>query len=147
MTSLNLIIMQQAINELDTDNERKNCKKILVDMLEKAIDSDLLIKNAAKQINTVISKEEKRERRVLTVSEADLLLKQATGTFYYNMYVLALDTGMRIGELMGLQWSDVDWNKKVLYNRRSLCYFSKEGKYVFEWHDTKTSITAGEPYY
>ena len=139
LTSLNLIIMQQAINELDTDNERKNCKKILVDMLEKAIDSDLLIKNAAKQINTVISKEEKKERRVLTVSEAELFLRQAAGTFYYNMYVLALDTGMRIGELMGLQWSDIDWDKKVLYIRRSLCYFSKEGKYVFEWHDTKTN--------
>lgn len=44
LTSLNLLIMQQAINELETDNERKNSKKILVDMLEKAIDSDLLIK-------------------------------------------------------------------------------------------------------
>lgn len=40
LTSLNLLIMQQAINELETDNERKNSKKILVDMLEKAIDSD-----------------------------------------------------------------------------------------------------------
>ena len=38
-------------------------------MLDKAIDSDLLIKNAAKQVNTVISKEEKKGRRVLTVSE------------------------------------------------------------------------------
>ena len=74
LTSLNLLIMQQAINELETDNERKNSKKILVDMLEKAIDSDLLIKNSAKQINTVISKEVKKERRVLTVSDAELFL-------------------------------------------------------------------------
>ena len=74
LTSLNLLIMQQAINELETDNERKNSKKILVDMLEKAIDSDLLFKNSAKQINTVISKEVKKERRVLTVSDAELFL-------------------------------------------------------------------------
>ena len=74
LTSLNLLIMQQAINELETDNERKNSKKILVDMLEKAIDYDLLIKNSAKQINTVISKEVKKERRVLTVSDAELFL-------------------------------------------------------------------------
>lgn len=51
---------------------------------------------------------------------------------------MAIDTGMRIGELMGLQWSDVDFNKKVVHVRRSLCYFRKDGKYVFEWHDTKT---------
>ena len=138
LTTLNLIIIQQAINELDTDNERKNSKKILVDMLDKAIDSDLLIKNAAKQVNTVISKEEKKERRVLTVSEAELFLSKATDTFYCNLYVLALETGMRIGELMGLQWADIDFNKKVLRVRRSLCYFRKDGKYVFEWHDTKT---------
>lgn len=43
-------------------------------MLEKAIDSDLLIKNSAKQINTVISKEVKKERRVLTVGETELFL-------------------------------------------------------------------------
>ena len=138
LTTLNLIIIQQAINELDTDNERKNSKKILVDMLDKAIDSDLLIKNAAKQVNTVISKEEKKERRVLTVSETELFLSKAADNFYYNLYVLALETGMRIGELMGLQWADIDFNKKVLRVRRSLCYFRKDGKYVFEWHDTKT---------
>lgn len=49
-------------------------EKILVDMLEKAIDSDLLIKNSAKQINTVISKDVKKESRVLTVGETELFL-------------------------------------------------------------------------
>ena len=43
LPSLNLIVMQNAINSLDSDNERKNSKKILVDMLEKAIDADLLV--------------------------------------------------------------------------------------------------------
>lgn len=101
LSSLNLIIMQQAINELRTDNERKNTKKILVDMFEKAIDSDLLIKNTAKLVNTVVSKEEKKERRVLTRKEEVLFLKQAEGSYYYNLYVLALETGLRVGELHG----------------------------------------------
>ena len=74
--------MQQAINELDTDNERKNSKKILKDMLDKAVDSDLLTKNVAKLINTVISKEEKRERRVLTPYETKLFLNQAEETLF-----------------------------------------------------------------
>ena len=87
LTSLNLIIMQEAINKLDTDNARKNSKKILVDMLNKAVDTDLLIKNVAKQLNTVITKEEKQERRVLTVRETDIFLEKAKGTFYYNLFV------------------------------------------------------------
>jgi len=107
-------------------------------MLEKAIDSDLLIKNVAKQLNTVISKEEKKERRVLTVSEAELFLGEAQSSFYYNLFVLAVETGMRIGELCGIQWQDMDFDKKVLYVRHMLCYFQKDGKYIFEMHDAKT---------
>lgn len=141
LTSLNLIIMQDAINKLCSDNARKNSKKILVDMLEKAIDSNLLIKNYAKQIITVLTKEEKKERRVLTISETEQFLKQAEGTYYYNLYVVALETGMRIGELMGLTWKDVDLKAKqpTINVRHTLCYFRKDGKYIFEMHDTKTN--------
>lgn len=138
LTSRNLIIMQEAFNKLGTDNERKKSKKILVDMLSKAVDTDLLIKNVAKQINTVISKEEKKERRVLTIRESEIFLEEAKGTFYYNLFALALETGLRVGELCALQWEDVDFRKKVLNIKHTLCYFSKNGKYVFEMHDTKT---------
>ena len=138
LTSLNLIIIQQAINELGTDNQRKETKKILVDMLSKAVDADLLNKNSARMVNTVISKEEKKERRVLTIRETSIFLEYTKDTFYYDLYILALETGMRIGELMGLKWTEIDYDKSVLYVRRSLCYFRRDGKYVFEWHDTKT---------
>lgn len=67
LTSLNLIVLQNAINKLCSDNARKNSKKILVDMFEKAINTDLLTKNIAKQIITTLTKEEKKERRVLTM--------------------------------------------------------------------------------
>ena len=82
LTKLNLIILQQVFNELRSDNERKNSKKILVDMLEKAVDAELLVKNVAKQINTKVSQEEKKERRVLTIEETELFLKQAETSSY-----------------------------------------------------------------
>ena len=50
--------MQDAINELRTVNERKNIRKTLADMLEKAVATDLISKNVAKQITTEITKEE-----------------------------------------------------------------------------------------
>lgn len=115
--------MQDAINKLCSDNARKNSKKILVDMLDKAVD---------KQINPIITREKKKERRVLTVYETEQFLKQAEGTFYYELFALALETGMRIGELCGLTWEDIDFRDKLLYVRHTLCYFSKGGKYVFE---------------
>ncbi|MCC8065862.1 MAG: integrase DNA-binding domain-containing protein [Clostridiales bacterium] len=42
LTSLNLIIIQAAINKLSTDKARKDSKRVLVDMLDKAVNSDLL---------------------------------------------------------------------------------------------------------
>ena len=45
---------------------------------------------------------------------------------------------IRIGELCGVQWKDIDFDKKVLYVRHTLCYFQKGGKYIFEMHDAKT---------
>lgn len=138
LNKLNLVMMQDAINELRTDNERKNSKKILVDMLEKAVASDLIVKNVAKQITTEITKEEKQPRRVLTVKETEIFLAEAESTFYYNLFVVALETGMRIGELSGLQWGDIDFKKKVIHVRHSMTYFSKDGKYKFELHPTKT---------
>jgi integrase len=139
LTKLNLITMQEAINKLNSDNERSNSKKILVDILNKALDSDLIVKNVAKQINTVITKEDKKEKRVLTREETETFLSMAEGRFYYNLFELALETGMRIGELCALQWSDVDLKGKALSVQHTLCYFCKDGKYVFEMHDTKTN--------
>lgn len=141
ITSLNLIILQNTFNKLCSDNARKNSKKILVDMLDKAIDTDLLTKNVAKQIITELTKEEKKERRVLTIGETKQFLEYAEGTFYYNLYVLALETGMRIGELCALSWDDIDLKSKNphISVNHTLCYFSKNGKYIFEMHDTKTN--------
>lgn len=140
LSTLNLIVLQEAINKLRTDNERKNSKKILVDMLEKAVYADLIQKNVARQVNTVITQEEKKPGRALTVMETQIFLKEAKSTCYYNLFVVALETGMRIGELSGLQWEDIDFKENVAHVKHSMTYFSNsEGKYVFELHPTKTS--------
>lgn len=139
LNKLNLVVMQDAINDLKTDNERRNSKKILVDMLDKALASDLITKNVAKQITTDVTREDKKTRRVLTVEETAIFLKEAEDTFYYNLFVVALETGMRIGELSGLQLEDIDYRKKLIHVNHSMTYFSKDGKYIFELHPTKTN--------
>lgn len=52
-----LVLKSTAINKLCSDTARKSTKKLLVDMFNKAVDSDLLINNTVKQINTVVTKE------------------------------------------------------------------------------------------
>ena len=146
LSGLNLIVMQQAINELRTDASRKETKKVLVDMLNKAVDSDLLHKNIARQINTVVTKDSTPEEpRVLTIDETESFLEAASHYRYFSVFSLALETGMRIGELIGLKWSDVDFANRTIYVNRTLVYIKSDdenspnyNKWGFEFHEPKT---------
>ena len=73
-----------------------------------------------------------------SLNELRKRMREEQSSFYYNLFVLAIETGMRIGELCGIQWQDIDFDKKVLYVRHTLCYFQKDGKYIFEMHEAKT---------
>jgi integrase len=56
----------------------------------------------------------------LSPDECELLLFCATG-FVREMVLMALRTGMRQGELKGLQWSSIDWVNRVVIVRHSRC--------------------------
>ena len=50
--------------------------------------------------------------RALSAAEVQRLLMVARGERLEGMYYLAIVTGMRVGELLGLRWSDVDWERQ-----------------------------------
>jgi integrase len=57
---------------------------------------------------------------VLTAEQAQALLDAAKGDRLYARYVLALTTGMRQGELLGLRWRDVDLDAATVAVQRSV---------------------------
>ncbi|MEV4198328.1 tyrosine-type recombinase/integrase [Micromonospora globbae] len=60
------------------------------------------------------------ERRALTPEEATRLLSALTGDRLASLFVLALATGLRRAELLGLQWSDVDLTGRAPFVRQTL---------------------------
>ncbi|HTX90169.1 MAG TPA: tyrosine-type recombinase/integrase [Anaerolineales bacterium] len=56
-------------------------------------------------------KVEQTEFQIFTEDEAHRFLDVISGTRLETLYYLALMTGMREGELLGLKWSDIDWKK------------------------------------
>src|SRR6202043_471578 len=54
----------------------------------------------------------------LSPEECDLLLRHANGVMY-EMILTALRTGMRQGEIKGLQWSSIDWLNRNVSVRHS----------------------------
>lgn len=61
----------------------------------------------------------------LTQDESDLLLESAEGVVH-EMLLGALRTGMRQGELKGLQWGSIDWENRHITVRHSRCDYTKE---------------------
>ncbi len=142
LSALNLVILQEAFNELKSDASRRACKALLVDILNRAMETDLIIKNVAIGVNTSIDHTEKTEKRVLTDAEEQLLYNASKDSQLYPIFILALNTGMRIGEILGLTWDCIDFEKGIIQVEKTLCYLPNKGKAIYEFHRPKT--TAGK---
>jgi len=57
---------------------------------------------------------------VLQQEQVQQLLISATGLRHEVLYFLAISTGMRVGEILGLKWSDLDWNRSTLHIQRQV---------------------------
>ena len=62
----------------------------------------------------------KKEIKPLSEEQVKRLLQAAQGDKLEALYVLAVHTGMRSGELLGLKWEDVDLEGGTVQVRRSV---------------------------
>lgn len=100
----------------------RNC---LYGIFETAIDNDLCYKNPSKKI-TLTSTAAKHEKRVYSTAEI-AYVKEAMLARMPEVVIL-LETGLRRGELLGLQWADIDFSAGVLSVKHSIA-------------DSKTQLT------
>lgn len=59
----------------------------------------------------------KQEKRILSAQETKLLLDSSKGGMMCPIFVVALGTGMRIGEILGLTWDCVDFENLVFTSK------------------------------
>jgi integrase len=86
--------------------------------LRQAVADGLVPRNVASVVKA--PRPAKKEMRYLDLEQAEALLEAARGDRLEALYVLAIRTGMRQGELLGLRWSDVDLETGTLQVRRTL---------------------------
>ena len=84
-------------------------------------DLDMIPKNPCVK-NIKAAGEEPEKVSALTKAQTGKLLAVAKGTRLYLFVLLALNAGLRRGELLGLMWSDIDFDKGMLTVRRSVSY-------------------------
>ncbi len=106
----------------------KNIHGILHCALQQAIACDYIYRNPADACK--LPKVTKPEIKPLEPEEIARLLKEAEQDDYCNLFIVAMFTGMRQGELLGLAWECVDFNSGIITVKQQLqC---KDGNYFLE---------------
>jgi integrase len=86
--------------------------------LKQAVTDGLIPRNVTEAVKP--PQPEKKEIRRLSPNQARALLEEVKGDRLESLYVLAVSTGMRQGELLGLKWEDVDLETGTVQVRRTL---------------------------
>ena len=119
----------------------RNIHVVLHEALEQAMRNNLVIRNVSEA--TTLPKQEKKEMRVLTVKEQNKFMEVLSSDKMGIIFKLDLASGMRRGELLGLNWKDIDLKDGVIRVTRSLSRtkvnFDKESK------ENKTAIMFQKP--
>ena len=112
----------------------------LSDVFNYALRFDMIDSNPCNHI--FVPKGEKKEKEIYTVEEMKQLFKlvnQYAPLKYKAFLTLAVYSGFRNGELMGLEWKDVDWENNVISVRRTSYYTTTDGNFT-DTPKTKSSI-------
>lgn len=113
------IDVQEATNEGYIDRTLACTLSTLKQCMDAAVVNNIIPFNPCVGIN-VKKGRPMAERRVLEHWEQDLFIEAIKTTYYEEAYMVLLLTGMRIGEFSGLQWSDIDFERKEIHIVRSL---------------------------
>ena len=130
---------QNVLNQM-ADTYRNSTIKLtsitMYGMFQSAVDNELILKNPMTKYVRCTSGKPSKPPRVLSVEEQRLFLETTKESSNFNQYAFLLQTGLRTGEMIGLKWSDIDFEKRILHVSRTMEYRYSVG----EWRigETKT---------
>ncbi len=98
---------------------------ILHGALKQALRLGLIDRNPAEAV--IRPKYRRKEMTALTGVEARILLETVKGSRLEGLFWLAITTGLREGEILGLKWSDLNWETQRLNVQRQLNRLAGKG--------------------
>lgn len=120
ITAITQVDVQAFLSNMRTSglaaNTVKGVYRLLKAALKHAVEEDVLRRNPCRKIRWESA--ELEEQRVLDHREQRALNKAAQGPKDLPA-LLALYTGMRLGEVCALKWTDIDWERRTIAVRRT----------------------------
>ena len=90
----------------------RNIHQMIGSAYNLAIEQKLVTRNPTQ--GCALPKVEHKEMRTLTADQLSTFFQEARDSGVYELYYLDLATGLRRGELLGLKWTDLDVESKML---------------------------------
>ena len=120
---------------------------VLHQVLDVAVDDEYIrfnpSDNALKELKAAYQNESEKKRAMSLEQQIifqDFLYNCNTQKRWYPIFYVMLWTGMRVGEVTGLQWDDLDFKNNVISVNRTLVYYSK-GKGIGNRYAINTTKT------
>lgn len=89
-------------------------------MFRSAVNNDIIPKHPMDGVTFTKPVRAVGDIHYLTVDEQQRFLAVAQFSHNYNQYALILETGLRTGELIGITWDNIDWEKRTLTINKTL---------------------------
>ena len=143
VVDINNIDIQSVINDMRDKGRASSSMRtalgIIRDCLESAKNNRIININPCFDIK-VYWENKTVTRRFLTKEEQNLFLtkSKSNNDWYYEMLYIMLHTGMRVGEVGGLKWEDIDFKNKCIHIKRSLSCQYEKGKKIMRLTTPKT---------
>jgi len=112
----------------------KTIHSVVSKTLRQAYKWDMLSTNIMEKVDP--PRVPKKEMKIWTLDQCQKFLETCKGHQMYIVFSLAIWTGMRRGEILGLRWKDIDLENKTISVQQTLSWTPTEG-IIFQ--DTKTA--------
>lgn len=124
-----------AVSTLD------NIQTVLHQVFQLAVRDDAVRRNVSDEALKELKKANPREKKkALTPDELKRFRDVIADTVWYPVFTVMSWTGMRVGEISGLVWDDIDYDAGVIHIQRTLVYYKDQntGKMERRLNTTKT---------
>ena len=95
-------------------------------MFRAAVDNDILIRHPMDGVKYTKPMKAADDIKYFTVDEQKAFLETAKSSHNYHQFALILETGLRVGEVIGLTWDCIDWEKRTLTVNKTLEFRHKQ---------------------
>ena len=126
LKEVNTIHCQQIMNNMSDDGYKTTtiyqARIALYNMLDYAYQNDIIPKNPCNRMVKYDIGKPSEKKEALTIEEQKKFCHEIVGCPYEYQYLFILQTGLRTGELVALEWKDIDFKNKTMTISKTMEY-------------------------